>query len=60
MTTITFEENLEISKTHFKNLEEFKVFFTLNKKNNIESLIWSSEVIWTKDHNNFLDILRKA
>jgi len=31
-----------------------------SKISNIEELEWSNEVIWTKDHNDFISLLKQA
>lgn len=67
MTTIT----LEIPVVEEKKVMEYKKIFTsfvreysLKKLKEMNSdtspVYWSWEVLWTKDHEKFLDILRKA
>ena len=67
MTTII----LDIPVDEEKEVLEYKKIFTsfareysLKKLKEINSdtspVYWSWEVLWTKDHENFLNILRKA
>ena len=67
MTTIT----LEIPVKEVQKVEEYKKIFTsfirkyplerLKQINwDISPLYWSWEVVWTKDHNDFLEILKNA
>jgi len=32
----------------------------LNQKNNVTPLEWSEEVLWTKDHDDFISLIRWA
>ena len=43
-------------------LIDIKIYEQLIEKNNIEfeSLEWSSETLWTKEHNTLLSLMRKA
>ena len=31
-----------------------------NMESNVEPLVWSEEVLWTKDHNDFISLLKSA
>lgn len=56
---VIFLDDFQVPKTTTKVLITF-----LNEEEdnntNIETLIWSEEVLWTKDHNDFIEILKSA
>jgi len=64
----TIEATLENKKVIFSEkynipVKSTKILITfLDKENkwNIEPLHWSSEVLWTKDHKDFISLLKSA
>ncbi len=55
---ILFDENFNIPKKSRKVLVTF--LDTSELESCIEPLIWSQEVLLTKDHDDFISLLKKA